>query len=287
MAWSSPSQLCTDPGDRRRHDGRSDEHAQLSPNTLMRFIAQMRQDPAAEFKTEAVAARFDVAAAAFIRAFKRLTGLSPLRFRAALRIELAKRLLVETDRPVTDVSLDVGYDSLGTFVRTFHLLVGISPTQLRRLAMGHGTDNILADWEPTPARHSSGFLRATVVRPQGTGPIAAGLFPQSVPAGLPIDGCFVNPAAPCFRLAWPDGRSQASLLIAAIGSFTIQSAWAGRLTDLQVASIRLPASACAACKPPIRLHLRPLTDCDPPFLTPIPLLMILQSRRSATAANPP
>lgn len=283
MASPPPSQLCTE----RPAHPREDEHGHLTPHALARFIARMRADPAAEFKTESIAAHFDVPAATFIRAFKRRTGLSPQRFRAALRIALAKRLLVETDRPVTDVSLDVGYDSLGTFVRTFRMLVGVSPTQLRRLATGHGADDILADWEPAAARHSSGFLRATVVWPPGNRLVAAGLFPQSVPAGLPIDGCFVDPAAPFFRLAWPDGRGQASLLVAAIGSFTLQSAWAGRLADLEVASVRLPASARGERAPPIRLRLRPLDDCDPPFLTPIPLLMILQSRRSAATADPP
>ncbi len=282
MASPQPSQLWAEsPGHLRQ-----DEHPHLTSQALARLIARMRADPAAEFKTESVAAHFDLPAATFIRAFKRRTGLSPQRFRAALRIALAKRLLVETDRPVTDVSLDVGYDSLGTFVRTFRLLVGLSPTQLRRLATGQGTDDILADWEPAAARDPGSFLRAAVVRPPGDRLVVAGLFPQSVPAGLPIDGCFIDPAAPLFRLAWPDGRTQASLLVAAIGTFTSQSAWAGCLADLEVASIRLPASVLSERAPPIRLHLRPLDDCDPPFLTPIPLLMILQSRRSAAAAVP-
>jgi AraC-like DNA-binding protein len=44
-------------------------------------------------------------------------------------------LLRETDRSVTDVCLDVGFTSLGTFSRTFREIVGETPTAYRS---GHG-----------------------------------------------------------------------------------------------------------------------------------------------------
>ena len=40
-------------------------------------------------------------------------------------------LLRETDRSVTDVCLDVGFTSLGTFSRTFKEIVGESPSSYR------------------------------------------------------------------------------------------------------------------------------------------------------------
>jgi AraC-like DNA-binding protein len=44
-------------------------------------------------------------------------------------------LLRETDRSVTDVCLDVGFTSLGTFSRTFRQIVGETPSAYRS---GHG-----------------------------------------------------------------------------------------------------------------------------------------------------
>ena len=44
-------------------------------------------------------------------------------------------LLRETDRSVTDICLDVGFTSLGTFSRTFRDIVGESPSGYRA---GHG-----------------------------------------------------------------------------------------------------------------------------------------------------
>jgi AraC-like DNA-binding protein len=44
-------------------------------------------------------------------------------------------LLRETDRSVTDICLDVGFTSLGTFSRTFRQIVGETPSGYRG---GHG-----------------------------------------------------------------------------------------------------------------------------------------------------
>ena len=44
-------------------------------------------------------------------------------------------LLRETDRSVTEISLDVGFNSLGTFSRTFREIVGETPSGYRG---GHG-----------------------------------------------------------------------------------------------------------------------------------------------------
>ena len=40
-------------------------------------------------------------------------------------------LLVQTRRPITDICLDVGFASLGTFSRTFAEIVGDSPSVFR------------------------------------------------------------------------------------------------------------------------------------------------------------
>lgn len=81
----------------------------------------------------------------FTRLFHRETGLSPARFLSALRMEEAKRLLVTTTLRVADISLQVGYTSIGTFTTRFTTSVGVSPTRYRRgerpLARGGGRDN--------------------------------------------------------------------------------------------------------------------------------------------------
>jgi AraC-like DNA-binding protein len=67
----------------------------------------------------------------FIRSFKATFGETPHRYLQRRRIERAMFLLRATDRTVTDICMDVGFASLGTFGRTFADIVGESPTTYR------------------------------------------------------------------------------------------------------------------------------------------------------------
>ena len=76
-----------------------------------------------------------VSEAHFIRTFKATFGETPHRYLQRRRVERSMFLLRETDRSVTDVCLDVGFTSLGTFSRTFRDIVGETPSVYRS---GHG-----------------------------------------------------------------------------------------------------------------------------------------------------
>src|SRR4051812_47711788 len=75
-----------------------------------------------------------VSEAHFIRSFRATFGETPHRYLQRRRVERSMFLLRETDRPVTEICLEVGFASLGTFSRTFRAIVGESPTQYRRRA---------------------------------------------------------------------------------------------------------------------------------------------------------
>jgi len=64
-----------------------------------------------------------VSQAHFIRTFKATFGETPHRYLQRRRVERAMFLLRETKRSVTDICLDVGFGSLGTFSRTFSIRV--------------------------------------------------------------------------------------------------------------------------------------------------------------------
>ena len=67
----------------------------------------------------------------FIRTFRETFGETPHRYLQRRRLERAMALLRETERPVTEVCLDVGFSSLGSFSRTFNDVIGMSPTAYR------------------------------------------------------------------------------------------------------------------------------------------------------------
>src|SRR3954449_5562299 len=68
----------------------------------------------------------------FIRTFKQTFGETPHRYLQRRRLERAMALLRETDRPVTEICLEVGFSSLGTFSQTFSRVLGMSPSAYRR-----------------------------------------------------------------------------------------------------------------------------------------------------------
>jgi AraC-like DNA-binding protein len=73
-----------------------------------------------------------VSEAHFIRTFRQTFGEPPHRYLQRRRVERAMFLLRATDTSITEICLDVGFTSLGTFSRTFRAIVGESPTEYRR-----------------------------------------------------------------------------------------------------------------------------------------------------------
>jgi transcriptional regulator GlxA family with amidase domain len=72
-----------------------------------------------------------VSEAHFVRTFRATFDETPHRYLQRRRVERAMFLLRESDRSVTDICFEVGFNSLGTFSRTFHEIVGATPIAYR------------------------------------------------------------------------------------------------------------------------------------------------------------
>lgn len=68
----------------------------------------------------------------FIRLFKAVFGETPNQYQIHERLKRAKQLLVESDYSVTEICMDVGYSSLGTFSDLFSHRIGMTPSAYRR-----------------------------------------------------------------------------------------------------------------------------------------------------------
>jgi AraC-like DNA-binding protein/ligand-binding sensor protein len=93
------------------------------------FIAQ-NQDGAICLAT--VAKAVNTSTFYFCKLFKRTTGLTFTDYLARVRIEKAKRLLLDRNRRVSEVAYDVGFQSLTHFNRVFRKVAGQSPTSYRK-----------------------------------------------------------------------------------------------------------------------------------------------------------
>lgn len=68
----------------------------------------------------------------FVRRFAKETGLSPLEYVHALRLEEAKQMLETTDLSIEALAEQIGYEDPSFFGRLFRRKVGLTPAQYRR-----------------------------------------------------------------------------------------------------------------------------------------------------------
>ena len=105
---------------------------------MMRAHDAMDRSFAQPLEVRSVARIAYVSEAHFSRQFRATFGETPHRYLQRRRVERAMELLRESDRPVTEICLDVGFNSLGTFSRTFSEIVGESPSSYRKRFSGEG-----------------------------------------------------------------------------------------------------------------------------------------------------
>jgi len=128
----------------------------------------------------------------FSRVFRSITGTSPGRFLAAIRLQRAKNILLESELSVTDISYRVGYNSPGTFTSRFTSSVGMSPTRYRWMSQV-GMEPLPEQEEgpdPRAAGHGGGGFGAVhgrVAMPQTGSPVRiyVGAFSSAIAQGMP------------------------------------------------------------------------------------------------------
>jgi AraC-like DNA-binding protein len=81
----------------------------------------------------------------FSRLFAEAFGETPHEFLTRMRIEEAKKLLLAENQSITDICLEVGYESLGSFSTRFRSYTGFSPASFRREAR-HAFGGFAASW---------------------------------------------------------------------------------------------------------------------------------------------
>lgn len=81
---------------------------------------------------EAVANETNLTVPAFCRFFKKLTNQTFTNFVNEFRVANACKLLQETDRLISDVSLECGFQNLAHFNKQFRRITGKTPTDYRR-----------------------------------------------------------------------------------------------------------------------------------------------------------
>ena len=105
--------------------------AGLVDRRIRRAVELMHAHLAEELPLEDLAAAAYLSPFHFARLFKKLTGLPPHTYLAALRLERARTLLATTDASVTEIAARVGYANSSHFGKAFRQSNGLTPRAFR------------------------------------------------------------------------------------------------------------------------------------------------------------
>lgn len=97
--------------------------------TMLSFI---QENFAQKLTLEQIADAAAVSTRECQRCFQTSIGQSPMDYLITYRIQMAKKLLETTDRSITDISLDCGFNSNSYFSKIFHRLCAVTPNDYRK-----------------------------------------------------------------------------------------------------------------------------------------------------------
>ena len=97
---------------------------------------RLHETPEQPLSVRDIAREAEISPYHFIRQFEALFGLTPHQFRIQSRLERGKVLLANGHHSVTEVCMEIGFESLGSFSDLFFRRVGASPSSYQRRARG-------------------------------------------------------------------------------------------------------------------------------------------------------
>src|SRR5262245_10197006 len=103
---------------------------------LRRAIEFMHDNYSRELDLEEIAGAAYLSEFHFARMFKQITGVTPHYYLANLRLERARKLLLETALPISEIAAMVGYQSQSHFTRVFRSVAGVTPRAFRNARPG-------------------------------------------------------------------------------------------------------------------------------------------------------
>jgi AraC-like DNA-binding protein len=104
----------------------------LSLIRLCRARDRLRETQDQALSVREVAREAELSSYHFIRQFAAVFGQTPHQFRIDARLDKAKYLLAADRHSVTDICMEVGFSSLGSFSDLFARRVGATPSAYRR-----------------------------------------------------------------------------------------------------------------------------------------------------------
>ncbi|MDX1365602.1 AraC family transcriptional regulator [Arenibacter latericius] len=98
-------------------------------NKVYEYVFQNIQDGV---KLEEAASVLNMAPSSFCRYFKKKTSLTFMEYVKSVRVGIAAKLLAETDKQITQICFESGYNNLANFNHYFKFIMGKTPSEYRK-----------------------------------------------------------------------------------------------------------------------------------------------------------
>jgi AraC family transcriptional regulator len=104
----------------------------LSKSQLLRVLDYINAHPGRNIRLDDLAALTGMSAYHFLRQFRKSMNQSPLQYIISARMEPARKLLLKSRLSVTEIALEIGYESISHFINLFKRHTGVTPDRYRR-----------------------------------------------------------------------------------------------------------------------------------------------------------
>lgn len=119
-------------------EGRSVNHSQSDEadntkiNRLKKVILYIQDNYQEPIRTRDLSELIPMSEGQFCRFFKAMTRKTPVDYINSYRIRQAADLLQQTERKISDIALEVGFDNVSYFIKVFRKAMNCSPSEFRK-----------------------------------------------------------------------------------------------------------------------------------------------------------
>ena len=106
--------------------------ASLRDPQLGRALSAIHSSPSADWTVDALAQEAGLSRTVFSERMKEKIGISPMQYLSQWRMELASRLLLKKNANLARVAPEVGYQSVGAFIKAFKKHYGVGPGRYQK-----------------------------------------------------------------------------------------------------------------------------------------------------------
>lgn len=116
------------------HMGKKENYSASSQARLQLMMQYIHQDFAYNISLSDIADQAKVSKSTALNLFHRYLGISPVTYLVNYRLQEAAKLLASTEKKVTAISKDTGFDSVDYFCKAFKKYYKLTPTEYRKKA---------------------------------------------------------------------------------------------------------------------------------------------------------